>query len=334
MTELREPGMPGGRFGMVGEHPLMQALYESIVRFAQTSLPVIVTGETGTGKECVARALHDVSGWPGQFVAINVAALPDGLAECELFGSMRGAFTGATDRAGLIQKADRGTLVLDEAADLSHTIQVKLLRVLEDGRVRRVGGTDERPTRFRLVVTTQRDPGALCEEGHWRRDFYFRVSGAVLRVPPLAERASDIPLLAAHFANVQGAPLAEPVMAWLASRPWPGNVRELRYAVERAANDELLDLSPPVSESRPAGGVSCTSTEELRSIEAVVAAHIRVVLAACAGNKQRAAVILGLSPSQVYRRLQARPDAANSHRCETPSHGRETSGACDTRGRH
>jgi DNA-binding NtrC family response regulator len=300
-----------GRFGMVGRHPLMEELYGRIERLAPTMLPIIVTGETGSGKECVARALHGASAQrKGQLVVINVASLPDGLVESELFGSSRGAFTGASDRQGLLELSHGGTLVLDEAADLPISVQVKLLRTLESGTIRRVGGTTERPFTCRLVVTTQIATARLLREGRWRRDFYFRAAGALVRVPSLNERPSDIPVLAGHFAQLLRVQVAGPLTG-LAQRSWPGNVRQLRHAIERAAAEACNGHIGAEDIAAAATADPSAVAQELCSINALVDGHVRGVLAACSGDTRRAAEILGISRSQVYRRLRSRldPDA-------------------------
>lgn len=221
---------------LLGDHELMQQLRVAIERAATSELPVLVVGETGTGKELVVRALHAAGQLAGRLVPVNVATLTEALAEGELFGVERGAYTGAyATRNGLIEHAREGTLFLDESCDLSAVLQVKILRALESGSVRRVGATVERPIRFRLVITVQREPRTLVTERRWRADFLYRVAAIELRVPPLRERLSDLGLLSSHFLARDGRPpLEPPALRLLESHSWPGNVRELLRVLQRA----------------------------------------------------------------------------------------------------
>jgi transcriptional regulator with PAS, ATPase and Fis domain len=256
----------------------------------------------------VARALHALSAAsPGPFCPVNVAALPEGLIESELFGNMRGAFTGAVaDRRGLIEAAAGGTLFLDEASDLSAHVQAKLLRVLEDGEVRRVGAVGARVARFRLIAAIQGDPGALVRSGRWRDDFYYRVTGIVLRVPPLAERRSDIPLLARAYVQGQGLPEIEPeAMAVLERHAWLGNVRELQRALVRATHHSG-------NGTIPADAVRAALAEaegelgpgDRHSLADAKYRQAREMVAACGGDTGRAARLLGISRSHLYRLLR------------------------------
>ncbi len=305
-TPLRLVGaQPPREFcGMIGEHPLMLRLFDAVARAAPLDAPVLIEGETGTGKELVAQALHAQGHRRGAFVAINVATLADGLADAELFGAARGSYTGATvDRRGLIQAAAGGTLMLDEAGDISSQLQAKLLRVLEAGVVRRLGETADSPAQFRLIVSVQESPADLVSAGRWRADFYFRVAGIALRVPPLRERATDVPLLVNYFLGVLGRP---PLDGAGASDPaghaWPGNVRQLRRAVERAVFEspdgrvvlqDILDRAAAMSS--PASGAP--------SLRAAQARHITDVLRVVDYDVRAAAARLGLSRSQLYRKL-------------------------------
>ena len=249
--------------GIIGEDPVLRAVLARAALVAPTSMPVLVTGESGTGKELIARALHELGPHPaGPFVAVNCGALPRELAESELFGHERGAFTGAAARrAGWFEEASGGTLVLDEVGELPLDMQPKLLRVLETGRLRRVGGAGEISVRVRIVAMTLRDLAGDVHRRSFRDDLYHRLAGFCLRLPPLRERRSDIPLLAAHFlrevtAEIGPRHLDASALAALVAAPFPGNVRELRNAIRRAAiltagrgdgriDAEVLELPSP-----------------------------------------------------------------------------------------
>jgi DNA-binding NtrC family response regulator len=250
--------------GIVGEDPALRAALGRAILVAPTTTPVLVTGESGTGKELVARALHELGPNPGgPFVAVNCGALPRELAESELFGHERGAFTGAAGRrAGWFEEASGGTLVLDEIGELPLDLQPKLLRVLESGRLRRVGGSGEVAARVRVVAMTLRDLEGEVQRRTFRADLYYRLAGICLRLPPLRERRADVALLAAHFLReLEGElgprQLEAAALAALTAADWPGNVRELRNVIRRAAilargrddgriTGDLLELPPPV----------------------------------------------------------------------------------------
>jgi DNA-binding NtrC family response regulator len=248
---------------IIGDDPALRAVLARAALVAPTTTPVLVTGESGTGKELLARALHELGPNPaGPFVAVNCGALPRELAESELFGHERGAFTGAAGRrAGWFEEAAGGTLVLDEIGELPLDLQPKLLRVLESGRLRRVGGSGEIAARTRVVAMTLRDLEGEIQRRTFRADLYYRLAGICVRLPPLRERRGDIPLLARHFlreiaAEVGPRQLEVSALAALAAADWPGNVRELRNTIRRAAiltsgqaderiNADLLELPPP-----------------------------------------------------------------------------------------
>jgi DNA-binding NtrC family response regulator len=221
--------------------PTMLRLYELIRRLAGADLSVLIHGETGSGKEHAAFALHHESGRRrGPFVPVNCAALPENLVESELFGHEQGAFTGADRaKAGLLETADGGTIFLDEIGELSPSVQAKLLRALENGRVMRLGSSEERKVDVRVVAATNRDLEQACEDGSFREDLYFRIASAVVTLPALRERPREIPVLARRFlesARPDGAlELSSEVLSVLARYPWPGNVRELKNAMEYLA---------------------------------------------------------------------------------------------------
>ena len=228
---------------LVAESPALRSLLELAERVAAHDTTVLLTGESGTGKEVMARAIHRMSPRSaGPFTAINCAAIPEHLLESELFGHVRGAFTGAvSDRSGIFESTNGGTLMLDEIGDLPLGLQAKLLRVLEEGEIRRLGGRDNRAVDVRVIAATAKDLERAVESGQFRDDLYYRINVVRLHVPPLRERPADVPALVAHFAQAAAEKLGRAVsltpraLAALAAHPWPGNVRELRNAIERAA---------------------------------------------------------------------------------------------------
>lgn len=266
-----EPAVPPPPGRIVGSSPPMQEVFKQIALVAPTDLPVLITGETGTGKELAARAIH--AHGPrrdGPFVATNLAALAPGVVESELFGHVRGAFTGAaTDRPGLFDMAAGGTLLLDEIGEASADVQAKLLRVLEMHEVTPVGSASSHPVDVRVIAASNRDLSAACSAGSFRTDLHHRIRGFPITMPSLAERTGDIEPLARHFlaaffARQGGMPrgdlLSSEFLDVIAKRPWPGNVRELRHAVEYAAvqaRGGLLrpeHLPPRTSDAGPSSG--------------------------------------------------------------------------------
>jgi two-component system, NtrC family, nitrogen regulation response regulator NtrX len=305
---------------LIGDTPGLRALRALVERAAPSDVPILIQGENGTGKELVARAVHDLSPRSGQpFVKMNCAAVPAELVESELFGHEKGAFSGAvSQRRGRFEQADGGTLFLDEIGDMPPAMQAKLLRVLQDGEITRVGGTGEIKVDVRVISATNQDIDALLREGRFRQDLYYRISTVVARVPPLRERASDVPALAEHFA--QGASrrnhwkprgLAKDAVDLLAQQPWKGNVRELRNVVERAlilsASDplEAADIraalpaaAEPRAEEVPAEGT-------LRDLsEAYERQVIRERLRRSGGHVTNAARSLGLERSHLYKKCK------------------------------
>jgi transcriptional regulator with PAS, ATPase and Fis domain len=273
-------------------------VFDTVRRVAPHRISVLVLGESGTGKEVVAREVHRASGRGGPFVAVNVAALPENLAEAELFGAARGAFTGADrDRPGVVEASSGGTLFLDEIGDLAPQVQAKLLRVLQEREVRRIGETRTRPVDLRLVSATHRDLGRLVAEGRFRADLLYRISGIAVSLPPLRERPRDLRVLLDRALG--GTPLAPDARAALLSWSWPGNVRELLSAVEAAralSGGERIERSHLPARLRTAGEAAAPGAGRYRS--AVDDAKRKVVLEALAetgGNRTRAAGLLGLS---------------------------------------
>ncbi|HEX6434473.1 MAG TPA: sigma-54 dependent transcriptional regulator [Gemmatimonadales bacterium] len=240
-TRLREA--TEHRFAMVGNSPALQTVRDLIAKVGPTSARVLITGENGTGKELVARALHEASPRRDRpFIEVNCAAIPSELIESELFGHMKGSFTGAfADRAGKFEQADGGTLFLDEVGDMSLSAQAKLLRVLQEGVVTRIGGSKSIQVDVRVLAATNKDLESEIAEGRFREDLLHRLNVIPIPVPPLRERKEDIPALVAHFAEqlaagagVPGRKFADDAVRRLQLRNWPGNIRELRNAVERA----------------------------------------------------------------------------------------------------
>ena len=309
--------------GMVGRSAAMLELFAHIRRFAPHVRTALVTGETGTGKELVARALHK-SGPRAhkKFVAVNCSAVVESLFESELFGHVRGAFTGAVEsRAGLFETADEGTLFLDEIGDLPPAAQAKLLRVIETGEVQRVGGVDARRVDVRIVAATNRDLRAEAAAGRFREDLFYRLSVVEIGVVPLRERREDIPYLTAafvrQFADRFNKPILGPTPAAervLRTAAWPGNVRELRNVIERicmltedrffSEKDTIACLAPPAANVEPAAGAQTDAPRsDVRLLVDAEREHITRVLRETEGNKKAAAKVLGVSRRALYRRL-------------------------------
>ncbi len=306
--------------GLVGASPAMRRLYEQIEAAGAVRGTVLLVGETGTGKELVARALHECSATAhGPFVALNCAAVPHDLIESELFGYRRGAFSGATvDYAGLFRAAQDGTLFLDEITEMSAETQGKLLRALQERTVRPVGATREIPVNARVIASTNRDPQVAVKEGRIRQDLYYRLHVNVLRVPPLRERLDDIPLLASHFIQLFGqrldrkVPIAgiEPAALEALQRySWPGNVRELANAIEaaftfnRSGTISLNDLPEALAAAAGVRAATNGRSDTALSLADAERSLIRRALADAKGNKCRAAELLGISRKMLYARM-------------------------------
>jgi DNA-binding NtrC family response regulator len=301
---------------MVVESPAMQALLRKTGPVAATSAPVVVLGESGSGKEVLARAMHANSPRKTRpFVAVNVAALPGELLESELFGHAKGAFTGAVSaKQGLLTAAHQGTLLLDEIGEMPLQLQAKLLRALQDGEVRPVGETRSIAVDVRIICATNRDLFALVQAGRFREDLYYRLKVFVLRVPPLRERLEDIVPLVRMFLEREGradAKLRPAVRRALETYPWPGNVRELQnaivHAVALAQGGELAVEHLPEELSQPPK--PARSVSALRSLGEVEREHVESVLAACGGNQSDAAGILGIGRNTLWRKLRGWEEA-------------------------
>jgi two-component system, NtrC family, response regulator HydG len=312
-------------FELLGDGPAMQSLQARIDLAARSSAPVVITGETGAGKELVARAIHARGARRhGPFVAVNSAAIPQDLLEAEVFGHVRGAFTGALQpRKGLMMEAHGGTLLLDEIGEMPVSLQAKLLRVLQFGEVRPVGGDRPHRVDVRVVASTHRDLRALVQEKRFREDLYFRLNVLPLVVPPLRERPEDIPTLATQFlaqarARTPHSPvrsIGEDAIRALRTAPWPGNVRELASVIERAVvfgSDEqitarTLPMAP--SSSTDASAVAWPFSNELPwTLRRLSRAYADWVLVQTGGNKERAAELLGIDLSTLYRWQRSRQD--------------------------
>jgi two-component system response regulator AtoC len=301
---------------IVGASPAMLEVYKLVARVAPTTATVLVVGESGTGKELVARAIHTHSlRAQAPFVAVNCTALTESLLESELFGHAKGAFTGAVAaKRGLFEEAHSGTLFLDEIADIGPKMQAQLLRAIQEGEIRRVGGSEPIKVDARIVAATNRDLEAEVRAGHFREDLFFRIHVVTLKLPPLRDRQSDIALLVEHFiakyATREGhshAGIAPEAMTALSRYSWPGNVRELENAIERAltlAEGGVIlpsDLPPEVI------GSAATRPQNLYDDRPTLAElerrYIDLILQETGGNKKRAAEVLGIDRRTLYRSL-------------------------------
>src|SRR3954453_3643011 len=297
---------------IIGNSEAMLSVFRLVETIACTNSTILVTGESGTGKDMIARAVHCNSLRAERpFVALNCGAVPETLLESELFGHLRGAFTGAdTNKKGLIEVAEGGTVFLDEIGEMNATMQVKLLRVLQDRRFRRLGGTDEVQADIRIIAATNQDLPRLVTQGRFREDLFYRINVIPIHLPPLRDRREDIPLLAQHFLEKFAQRYRKQVyrfdpaaMQKMLEYFWPGNVRELDHSIERAV---LLSQGEGV---RPSDlGLSdkreSTSSIEEMSLEEVESLLIRKTLSRYSGNISHAAEALGLSRSALYRRIQ------------------------------
>jgi DNA-binding NtrC family response regulator len=301
---------------IIGAHPAMQRLFNRMLQAAKSRSTILIQGETGTGKELIARAIHEHSlRHDGPLVRLNCAALAESVLESELFGHEKGAFTGAaTRRRGRFEQADGGTLFLDELSEMPLSVQVKLLRFLQEREFERVGGNQTITVNVRVVAATNRDLRVLVDDGKFREDLYFRLKVVVLEVPPLRARPSDIPLLADHFLRLYAEENRKHVHGFtprareaLLAYPWPGNVRELQHAIEQAVvlceenliSTEDLPIEPPDREVEPLSlmvpGVTLAEVERYT---------IMKTLEAVGGSPTKAAKILGVSKRTIQYRLQ------------------------------
>jgi transcriptional regulator with PAS, ATPase and Fis domain len=296
---------------MIGSSPGMVEIYKTVSRVAPTDATVVIEGETGSGKELVARMIHRFSKRATHpFVPVDCSSIPSALIESELFGAMKGAFTGADrDRIGVFEAANKGTVFLDEIGDIDLAFQVKLLRFLQEREIRAVGSSREKKVDVRVVVATNRDLQKMVEEGKFREDLWFRLNVVRLTLPPLRERRNDVPLLTHYFLNKynerynRGVKLTESGVKALKDFTWPGNVRQLQHLIERLtiiSPNERIDgeAVQDAIEAMSRGGAAGETLAETESDQ------IRRVLAATGGNKSRAAAILGIERKTLYRKLE------------------------------
>ena len=301
---------------IVGETSGIREVHRLIERVAQTDSTVLIRGESGVGKELVARAVHRQSRRTKQpFVVVDCASLHENLLQSELFGHEKGAYTGAVRlKHGLFEVADKGTIFLDEIGEVTPPLQVKLLRVLETGIFRRVGGTADVRVDVRVIAATNRALENMMQAGAFREDLYYRLNVFTIPIPPLRERREDIPLLVAHFVrnsaivqkrNVQ---VSAEAMEVLVRYPWPGNARELANVVERALilceGDRLLPENLPIGIRRSAPETAPTNGGQRPTLEEAERRYILQILDECGGHRQKAATILGISERNLYRKLK------------------------------
>jgi DNA-binding NtrC family response regulator len=294
---------------MIGESEPMLEVYRLIQRTAVSNKPILIQGDSGTGKELVARALHEASPLAEKpFVVINCAALPETLLESELFGHEKGSFTGAvSSKPGLFEVADSGTMFIDEIGELAGSLQAKLLRVLEDGSLRRIGSVKERRVRVRLLAATNRDMAAEVREGRFREDLYYRINVLTIMLPALREREGDIRLLVDHFTGSEWR-VDNEVLKIFENYSWPGNVRQLQNAIERAkilAEDEWIrahNLPPEIVK-----GATSSSVRQLGAnmdLDTLNKLHVEDIFKRFGGNKARTARALGIGRRTLYRLLE------------------------------
>jgi sigma-54 dependent transcriptional regulator, flagellar regulatory protein len=323
--------MLSSSLGMIGDHASVKRIYEIIQRVSTTDVTVLITGESGTGKELVARAIHNLSRRAGgPFVPVNCAAIPETLLESELFGHARGAFTGAhSSRAGLFQLANHGTILLDEVGELPLSLQAKLLRVLQDGKVRPIGADHPVDVQVRVIASTNKDLAHQVEKGSFREDLFFRLQVIPLHLPPLRARRSDIPLLVNYFleksVRKHGVPvrITREAMIYLWEYDWPGNIRELENLIERLVllSDngitDLKDLPPSirsyVSDKKcPQPNLGNGQIDLRDATEKLQHRLMEEALRLADGNKSVAARMLGLKRTTLVAKLRRKSKSNGS----------------------
>jgi DNA-binding NtrC family response regulator len=306
-TEAKEEELPETE--MIGVSPAMVEIYKTVSHVAPTDATVVIEGETGTGKELVARMIHRFSGRAHQpFVPVDCASIAPSLLESELFGAMRGAFTGADrDRQGVFEAANRGTVFLDEIGDIEMSFQLKLLRFLQEREIRPVGASKSKEVDVRVVAATNRDLQRMVDDGKFREDLWFRLNVVRIVMPPLHERRADIPLLARFFVNKyngrynRDVKLMDSGVKALQDHTWPGNVRQLQHVIER-----LVILADRIDAASVRESLTAMESRE-KPVDTLAEAEedqIRRVLTATGGNKSKAAQILGIERKTLYRKLE------------------------------
>ena len=305
---------------LVGDAEPMRKVYKLIEKVARTDSTVLITGESGTGKELVARALHSASSrFEQPFITVNCTAMPEGLLESELFGYKKGAFTGAnTNKKGLFEAADKGTIFLDEIGSIPLSMQMKLLRVLQEKEIRRVGGTEDIKIDVRVIAATNEDLAKKIQEKTFREDLFYRLSVIPIPLPPLVERKEDIPQLVNYFLqqynddNLRQVEISPQAIKLLAQHNWPGNVRELENTVKRAAtlcDNDLIEVSdfPDFNcEEEANTGVKSVDEDRLSLkdyMKNVEVTYLKAVITECNGDKDAAAEKLGISLATLYRKI-------------------------------
>jgi DNA-binding NtrC family response regulator len=319
-SQDRLPETIRSQYGILGESEPMNEVFSAIAKAASTPATVLITGQSGTGKELVARAIHYSSKRASApFVPVNCGGIPEGLLESELFGYVKGAFTGALEsRAGFFQTADGGTIFLDEVSETSLAMQVKLLRVLQEKEIFMVGSSQPRKVNVRILAATNKKLLSLVKRGSFREDLYYRLNVIEIAIPPLQDRSDDIIVLVRHFARKYSEEVEKPELQFsdkaleiLRTYAWPGNVRELENVVQSLVvmtDSDVIDV-PDLPELMRYAGVREKGLD--RTLDEVEAAHIRNVLASVRGNKTRAAEILGIDRKTLrekMRRLEKNPD--------------------------
>lgn len=301
--------------GIIGKSAPMQSVFDLVQRVSTSTANVMIQGESGTGKELVARAIHKLGVRANKpFIAINCTAIPETLLESELFGHAKGSFTGAIQRKkGLFEEADGGTIFLDEIGDMDMALQAKLLRVIQEKRVRAVGDNIDKPIDVRIVTATHKDLKSAIRDGRFREDLYYRLSVIPILIPPLRHRADDIPILAHFFldkynsqngTHIEG--FTKEAMNLLVSMPWEGNVRELENVVERSVvlcRSNLIDVRDlPRPETANPESLFAQVSEELPTLDGFEKRYIRFILDKTGGRKEKAAHILGINRRTLYRK--------------------------------
>lgn len=305
---------------IIGESPKMYQVFEVMSKVIKTESTVLITGETGTGKELVARAIHYNGGRKdGAFVAVNCSALTETLLETELFGHVKGSFTGAiAEKKGLFEIADKGTFFMDEVGDISPNLQAKLLRVIQEGVIKKVGGTQDIKIDVRLIAATNRDLTKEVDRGSFRRDLYYRISVVEIHIPPLRERKEDIPTLADYFLRRFAQKINKDIKEFspaaaklLYEYDWPGNVRELENEIERAVIlcEEETITPDNLSERIRSGGINLKIEEiKTRSLKGVINTYEKKIIAEVLGemhwNKTRVAELLGITRQALNKKIE------------------------------